>query len=103
MDSDGSQEQFRAIQNQVRQRLAAGALPFGTGHVSAVPRGSGAQCVVCDASVDPEQVACEIEHFGEGPQRTTVTVHVACYWLWRVETLRLVADRLPENGASGVA
>ena len=103
MDSDGSQEQFRAIQNRVRQRLAAGALPSGTGRVSAVPRGNGEPCVVCDASVDPEQVACEIEHCSEGPQRTTVTVHVACYWLWRVETLRLAADRLPESGASGVA
>ena len=93
MTSSDSQDHFRAIQNLVRDRLATGALPPSTSGSSVVSRGRGQQCVVCDASVDSEQVAREVEVWGG----SAVTVHVACYWLWHVETLRLVADRLPDR------
>jgi len=87
MPSGDSQDHFRAIQNQVRDRLATGVLPPSTCGSSVVSRAFGQLCVVCDASVEPGQVAREVEVRGG----TTVTAHVACYWLWHVETLRPAA------------
>lgn len=92
MDDGTSQDHYKAIQTHVRERLATGALPPGTSHTAAVVRGIGQQCVVCDAVVDPDQVAHEVQLWREGAQGTTVTVHAACYWLWRVETLRRAVE-----------
>jgi hypothetical protein len=85
-NNDAEVDSRTRLRRTIREALAAGLLPLAR-LGSAVRRGTGQPCFVCQEAIVPNELEREVQL---APRRL-VTVHEPCYLLWRVETLSRVA------------
>jgi len=76
-----------AVRQLIHARVLAGELPSRHEHQLLESQGDGSHCACCSQSINAEQVLYEVTvppAYGEpGP----LSMHVACYSLWRAESV----------------
>ena len=78
-----------ALREKARQAIQGGMLPNRSQDRMWGGPGAGANCVICNESVNREELEVEIEYArdGDDPRVNTYHFHVRCFGAWEFERL----------------
>jgi len=72
------------LREQVRTRIASGALPQAAPARLFAGKGSNETCDVCGQSISPTQIVYDVE-VTQGAGRKNLHFHLACHAAWQLE------------------
>jgi hypothetical protein len=92
-----------ALREKARQAIQGGMLPNRSQDRMWGGPGAGSNCVICNESVNREELEVEIEYArdGDNPRVNTYHFHVRCFGAWEFERLHPDHRAFSSGMASG--